>query len=484
MVCAHVTWAQTFTLGEKQTINKDMIGVNANLTSIEKPQNDKKLVRSLEDLSTKTIRYPGGTIGNYWDWDKGWLDSSIPDDKMIKWVVEQKLTTSKQRYTVEDFATLVKKTNAEPVFMLNLLSKDLAHSIRNLKKAQALGLDIKYVEMGNELYFNLPLPMAVYPTPEVLGDTCRIWIDALKKEFPGVKCSIVGTYIERRKRHIDWTNRVLSTCPNADAVTYHKYSPASLNGAQERVNITAGTEGQTDASSATRKYPGGEISYKDWEKSLLKDPKAQANMWVTTQHDTESYKKMKLKKDLPLWVTEFNMRDDHSIVLGSWAQSLILSIYYLEFMKANVEVTNVHNVVGSLFAQIDEKNNDYAKDRYPLTSGGISTSLFARATTDKVKKMPLLFDEVPTLLNDKDEEFKGVNGYAFADEKGKITYIIVNYSYEKQTYDLPSNMKGLTQKSYNAELETQVVGWETIDEKKSKLKKKLVLPEFSISIIE
>ncbi|ANQ52602.2 hypothetical protein MY04_5270 [Flammeovirga sp. MY04] len=484
MVCAQFTWAQTFSIGDKKKLNKDVIGVNANLTSIQKPQTNKKLIESIKDLNIKSIRYPGGTIGNYWDWDKGWLDSSIPDEVMIKWVVEQNLTKSKQRYTVEDFCELVKTTNTEAIFMLNMLSKDLDHSIRNLKKARDLGVDIKYVELGNEIYFNLPLPMKVYPTPEVLGDTCKIWIDALKKEFPGVKCAVIGTNIERRERHIDWSNRVLSRCPNADAITFHKYSPASLNGAQERVNITAGTEGQTDSKTATRQWPSSEISYADWEKSLLKDDKARTNMWVTTQHNAEGYKKMKLKKDLPIWITEFNMRDDNSIVLGSWAQTLIVSIYYLEFMHANVEVTNIHNVIGALFAQIDAQNDTYSKKQYPLTAGGISTSLFAQATEGMSHKAPLSFDKTPILVNDKDEEFLGLKGYSFFDEEGKERYIMINFTENELVLDAPANLKGKISNSYTTDLANQVVGWESITNSKSKIKKKITLPAFSITLIQ
>lgn len=35
-------------------------------------ENQAPLTR-LQDLNARVLRYPGGTLGNYWDWRKGWF---------------------------------------------------------------------------------------------------------------------------------------------------------------------------------------------------------------------------------------------------------------------------------------------------------------------------------------------------------------------------------------------------------------------------
>lgn len=488
-ILSNVISAQTVKIGKAKALNPEMIGVNANLTTTPLPHKDKKLVGAVTDMGVNTIRYPGGTIGNYWDWDIGWIDKDVPDSVMIKWVVQNNFKEKKLRYTIEHFASLVKQTNTKAVFMLNMLSKDLEHSLRNLRRARDLGLEIKYVEMGNELYFDLPLPRTVYPTPEKYGKTCKIWIDAIKKEFPDAECAIVGTTLERHQRQIDWTNRVLAHCPNADAVTFHKYSPASLDGSQERINITAGTEGLKDRSTATRTWPADEISFKDWELTLLNDSKARTNMWVTTQHNANAYKKMKLKRNIPLWVTEFNMRDDHSVVLDSWAHALILSVYYLEFLKAPVEVTSVHNLVGRLFGQIyagdsADKLGESKNENYRLTAGGMMTALFAKASKGKSLTAPLVWDNPIFSQNDKGEKFEGIQAWKFWDDDDNTSMILLNFTAKEQKIDLQKSNK-LKGKSYSSELKKKVKGWEDLITKDASLKRnKITLPAFSVTVLE
>ncbi|BDC99175.1 hypothetical protein [Persicobacter psychrovividus] len=470
--------------GKKRAINSDMIGVNANLVGEYAPEKNVEFIEAIQDLNVKTIRYPGGTIGNYWDWDLGWIDQDVPDNLMIKWVVTQGLRESKNRYTVEQFAELVHKTNSKPVFMLNMLSKDRAHALRNLRRAAKAGLEIEYVEMGNELYFDLPFPKKMYPSPEIYGDTCQAWIAAIKAEFPKAKCSVLGTTLERHKRQENWTNRVLAHCNNADAITYHKYGPSGLDGSKERLNITAGTEGSKDLSSATRHYPGGEMTVADWEKSLLQDPKAQTNMWVNAQKTASFYKKLHHDRELPLWITEFNMRDDHSITLHSWAHSLITSVFYLEFLNGPVEITSVHNLVGGLFGQIYTKGFNTGKP-YELTAGGVATSLFSTAIEGKTTAIPMEVKDQVFLENDKGERFEGLQVYAFTNEANERSAILINFSANYKSLQKPDLFTGLNGTIYNQELAQNVVGWESLkSEKVLANHPNIELPPFSICILK
>lgn len=479
-------------LGTSRALNPDWIGGNANLTALSQPGNDDEFVAAVQELGIQTIRYPGGTIGNYWDWDRGWLDPTVPDSLMIPWVVTQGLTRSQQRYTLEDLALLTRRTQTIPVFMLNMLSKDLAHSLRNLRKAKALGMPIKYVELGNELYFDLPFPKLKYPTPEIYGDTCQRWITAIKREFPEAQCAVVGSYLTRHDRQRGWTKRVLAHCSNADAVTFHRYSPSGLDGQQEKKRITAGTEGSGDQSAATRTGPTSLAQRQAWEREQLRDEAALANTLTTARHGAQTYRKMQLPDTLPIWVTEFNMRDDHSVVLHSWSHALILAEYYLEFLNSPVAQTNVHNLVGHLFGQVHTDTTNFshilasnvASKPYTLTAGGIATSLLAQATKNATEATYLEIEGVPLMTDDRGASVASVQGYLFTDNDGRKTGLIVNFGYDRQSVLWPSSVPMDRATSYGADLARLINGWESLAQQEQKIQSEtLYLPSHSITIV-
>ncbi len=481
------------TKGKSRTIYPDMIGVNGNLSQYDQPWENDSLIEAVEELSVSNFRYPAGSLGNYWDWDTGWIDRNVPDSLMIKWVYENDLPQSSNTYTLENFAKGQKKLGFTPVFMLNMLSKGLEHSVKNLLRAEKLGLPIKYIELGNELYFNLPYEMSVYPTPEAYGKTCQIWIDSLKTIFPEAKYAIIGSYINRKPRHTDWTSRALKYCTNADAITFHKYSPSGIDGRSEKKRISAGTEGISDAMTATRTNPFQDIKdIQEWEISLLKNDSAYANILTTAQHSALFYTEVKAPEGLEIWATEFNMRDDKSAIRGSWANALYVSKYYEVFLNSPVTLTNIHNVTGNLFGQYysDDAQLDFIKwtsvkpKPFSLTAGGIATALFARATDEMTQATQLNFSETKMLQDDRNNDVETLIGWLFESENSK-KLMLINYGRASVNLNL-SNFEDFNQSiSYASELETYVTdGFESISTEKTNLQNNINLKPFSITLIQ
>ena len=479
-------------LGASRVMNPEWVGANANLASISHPGEHPELVAAIQELGIRTIRYPGGTIGNYWDWDRGWLDPSVPDSLMISWVVTHGLTQSEQRYTLEDLALLTRKTNTVPIFMLNMLSKDLEHSLRNLRRAKALGMPVKYVELGNELYFNLPFPRQKYPTPEVYGDTCQRWIAAIKREFPKAQCAVVGNYLDRHDRQVNWTERVLQHCNNAYAVTFHRYSPPGLDGRREKKRITAGTEGMADDRTLTRRGPASPEKRQVWERQQLQDEAAWANVLTTASRSAQTYHKMQAPDSMAIWVTEFNMRGDHSVVLHSWSHALVLATYYLEFLDSPVTLTAVHNLVGHLFGQIhtDTANFSHIVDQkvksvpYTLTASGLATSLFARATEGATVAAPLIIDGISQLTDDRGVAVESIRGWTFTNEKGVRNTLVVNFGRHQPAVRWPSEWQKGQMTSYYAGLSDPINGWNSVTQQSQEITQKAYwLPPYSIILI-
>ncbi len=458
-------------VGPAYPVDSSGLGVNGNLAAFDRPWDDPRLLAAYGELGARHLRYPAGMLANYWDWDTGWIDAAVPDSLMIGWVVSQGLPTAPRRYPLENLAKLTAATGSVPILVLNMLSKDLEHSLRNLRRADSLGIPVQYVELGNEFYFDLPFFTLRYPTPEDYGRTCQRWIQAIKAEFPAARCAVVGNYLDRHPRQIGWTRRVLTHCPAADAVTYHVYTPSGLDGRMVRRDPTPGREGQGNPYTATRGGPRDLRGRQAWERELLRrDPAALANLLTTARAGAAGWRKLDAPAGTDIWATEFNMRDDSSVVLGSWAQVMLLSVYYGEYATSPVSVTTIHNITGALFGTIytEPGQTGYLLDRpvavkpYALTAAGLATALFARSSYGAASVRQVHYPEAPLLTDDRGQTVASLRGYWY---QGAATNraLVFNYGSEQRTVRLPRALADGQAYTYRAALDRTIMGWADVD---------------------
>jgi hypothetical protein len=195
-----------------------------------------ELRQAAAGLGPGAIRVFGGTTANYWNWRTG----KFYDRHGVPRQYRRARSRMSPIY-MSDWARLVQGANAIPVFDLNLVTSDLSHQLEMLRRARELGMPIRWVELGNELYFHAPLIDRAIPNASAYGRKATRWIDAIKEEFPHARVAAVGFGGPRswsgdaRRRHWDW--RMLSTLRGEDALTFHTYwdpprgrlSPARLS---------------------------------------------------------------------------------------------------------------------------------------------------------------------------------------------------------------------------------------------------------------
>ncbi|RMD84980.1 MAG: hypothetical protein D6820_00455, partial [Lentisphaerae bacterium] len=227
-----------------------MVGYNGNLVHIRKVWENATFTAIAKEACPGTIRYPGGTVANYWNWEIGWLEPTINPRWIIRWV--KPLLKRRNRYPLENLAHGVQKVGFTPVFVLNMLDTPhdrpgakLEQARAALRKAKALGIPIRYVELGNEYYFNIFLPKRNFPTPEDYGRACSRWIEVLRQDHPQARFAIVGGGPMNNPRNQDWTRRALSTAHGHHAVTFHMYFDSGLFGGRE-IADEAGEEGSVE----------------------------------------------------------------------------------------------------------------------------------------------------------------------------------------------------------------------------------------------
>jgi hypothetical protein len=184
-------------------------------------------------LNVESLRYPGGTAANYWDWHTGWVYPSFPTG------------AGPFSETLKDFAPLVRLTGP-PIFDLNVMTYNNAiatpaqtsamvqDQIAMLKAAQQLGMPVEYIELGNELYFALRptgnKDASNYAKRFTSGapyvNEMNYWIRELKAAFPQAKIAVLGQAFQGGT----WNADVLSNLSGADAVTLHYYQIQQASG--------------------------------------------------------------------------------------------------------------------------------------------------------------------------------------------------------------------------------------------------------------
>lgn len=196
-----------------------LTGFNANWLAF--PVDDQRLLDTLRTFEPDLIRYPGGGVSDYWDWQKGGLDLEKLPPKREAWrtVFEQ------NPKGLEELKTVLRSTGAKPVFVLNALTATLREQRAMLNAAAEKGIAVKYIEMGNEYFFDEDAHLREFPTAEDYAVRMAEWTDTLKSDFPAAKISAVGAFAYRghSNRRRNWNSEAKEHFANRDAVSFHPY---------------------------------------------------------------------------------------------------------------------------------------------------------------------------------------------------------------------------------------------------------------------
>jgi hypothetical protein len=110
-----------------------------------------------------------------------------------------------------------------------MLTASLQNQIAMLKHADSIGIELKYVELGEEFYLDgetqdTTLILALYPTVEDYGNAAKIWIDTIHHYFPDLKVAVQANFDKNSApRRVTWNDGILNTVDNDDAWSFHYY---------------------------------------------------------------------------------------------------------------------------------------------------------------------------------------------------------------------------------------------------------------------
>jgi hypothetical protein len=178
----------------------------------------------LKQLDPETLRYPGGTEADYFDWHTGQPTNG----------------SSSYSFTLTDLYHAYQATGAPPIFDLNVLAAgnrlNTSDQVAMLTAAQNLGLPVKYVEIGNELYGGGATGAfaQAFPTGADYGKTVALYVQALHQHFKGVQVAAdaVLNPAPGNPREQQWNSQLLATATGAgapDALILHDYPGVTYN---------------------------------------------------------------------------------------------------------------------------------------------------------------------------------------------------------------------------------------------------------------
>jgi hypothetical protein len=174
-----------------------------------------------------TLRYPGGLESECWSWQSGdfiGATGGVP--------CSQFAGVAPPGFDLGVLGQAIGSTGALPLFNLNLITAtfdaatDSNNQMAMLGAAQASGINVRLIELGNELYWQYPSYLAAFPTAEAYATAASSMAAAIHRQFPAedVKVAAVAPSIPNPgvSRVVGW-NAGLAALTNVDALTMHPY---------------------------------------------------------------------------------------------------------------------------------------------------------------------------------------------------------------------------------------------------------------------
>ena len=451
--------------------------VCSNVNSLRnKSWHDQKFWNSVNKLNPRMIRIPGGSVSNYWNWQKGGLIediSSLPDG------LPRFMTNKDRQYTaskLKDFYAGFETNALTPLFVLNMLTSDLKSQLKMLQTARDLGMPVKYVELGNEFYFGTKNYRKMFPRPQDYAKTANQWVSAIKQEFPEAEIAVIGVGSRGKNslgRRYKWNEEIIATTlPLADAITIHKYP----------------SNGLANRKISTEKYP---YFLKEDIPFILGEP---FESWYKTSNTIRDFPENK-----KIWVTEYNLiektdttqEEKRQRIAGSWIHgmyTLSMSLLFLE--DPRIEIACNHMLIGSSqFSTIlaSEKSFKNPSDKntvsqpLALSATGSSLKLLGDATEGMTNAQKIDFAQNLTLTGNDEFSYPALYGWMFTNKAQKNS-LIVNLSERQIELEVSSLFKSkINYETISGSPRDLVTRPGILQQKIGNTKTKIILPPYSVT---
>jgi hypothetical protein len=393
-----------------RTLSGQFFGYNLDYGTLKAWKTDQHLVSQTASMAAGTLRYPGGTVANYWNWAIGWYGTR-PYGQTGSY-----FDPGVYSFSLQDLKQLTTASGATPIFDVNMMTATLQSQVAMLQAAQSLGMPVRFIELGNEFYLSNPDYLHAFPTALSYGQKVSTWMSTLRKDFPSAKIAAVGYApgLEPTPRESAWNATVLKSAPGLQYLTMHIYlHPHAALG-------VAGSQ-RTDKVLA--------LPFSQWDQ--------------LGQHSLKT-----LPSNTNIWITEFNMMNNVYAGHGSkptfpppqgtWTQGLFTGTMDLLFLHdPRIAMVDYHDLIGSYdgYGAINQQTGQ-------LSPSGDVQQMIHRAAAGMTFSEPLSFTGGPMLIG----KYPGLVGCVFRNAAGTADAVVLNLSNQAVSLKLPQLLsKGMMQ---------------------------------------
>ena len=306
-----------------QPLRQALYGFNTNMISGDYGYLDPDFVELTKALAPKTLRFPGGTVGNFYHWEHGGffenemastLNPKLNQRNKGNYVKLQKRRNGKILF--DDFMQLCNTLNITPVVVVNLWTGSPEESAAWVNYAKDNGYEVKHWELGNEYY--LPHYLNKYPTVKTYITEAKKHAAAMKTVNPDIKISVCATPIVFhkegwliKKQQRDWDKGLAADTSFYDAYTVHVYA------------------------------------YKAVRKKELEEMRGYLIGWIhfAVPEALEYYQKLFPNKEM--WITEWNIANPANRVANTQLHAMYVGDFFLKMLTLpNITQANFHVITG------------------------------------------------------------------------------------------------------------------------------------------
>jgi hypothetical protein len=222
--------------------NRMLFGVNRPWPMSTQPLDDSDLIMVLKALHPGTLRFPGGTVSSFWDIGAGRFvpDKDIKGFGFQRWAGQygsaskQLGENGKNLFSVSSFDRLCKTVGARPIWVMNLATLSGEHEAEAIKSMNAAGVDLGFVELGNE--YDMGLFRRALPTAADYIRKAGPVVDAVRKVSERARIAVsastagMGDVAKAEKaraksdtRKLEWTDGLYKSRNLYDAWVVHDY---------------------------------------------------------------------------------------------------------------------------------------------------------------------------------------------------------------------------------------------------------------------
>ena len=306
-----------------QPLRQALYGFNTNMITGDYGYLDPDFVELTKALAPKTLRFPGGAVGNFYHWRIGGfledemastLNSKLNQRNKGNYVKLQRRRDGKILF--DDFMQLCSALNITPIVVVNLWTGSPEESAAWVRYAKDKGYDIEHWELGNEYY--LPHYLNKYPTADAYIKEAKKHAAAMKAVNRDIKLSVCATPIAFHKEgwlvktsQREWDKGLAVDTSFFDAYTVHVYA------------------------------------YKAVRKKEIEEMRGYLIGWIhfAVPDALEYYQK--LFPDKEMWITEWNIANPANRVANTQLHALYAGDFFLKMLALpNITQANFHVIAG------------------------------------------------------------------------------------------------------------------------------------------